>query len=71
MTCKSAVCINDDLSTRKTGVTLGTAYNESACRVDIDLGILINKFCRDYRLDNILLDVILKVLECDISAVLC
>ena len=71
MTCESAVCINDDLSSRKTGVTLRTAYNESACRIDVDLGILIHKFSRDYCLDDVLLDVFLKILESYISAVLC
>ena len=60
MTCESAVCINDDLSSRKTRVSLRSAYNKTTRRIYIDLSILINQLGRDYRCDNLILNELLK-----------
>ena len=56
MTTESAVCINDDLSSRKTGVTLRAAYNESAGGINDDPCILVYKLSRANGIDDVLLD---------------
>ena len=48
----SAVCINDDLSSRKAAVALRTADYETSGRVDEDLGVLIDKLLRKDRIND-------------------
>ena len=70
MTGVSAVSINDDLTSCQTAVALRAAYYESACRIDVDLCILVHKVSRNYRTDNHVLDVLAKLLQSNISRVL-
>ena len=70
MTCESAVSIDDYLSSRKTGVSLRSSDNETACRIYIDLGIAVNQLGRDNRRDDLLLNELLKLFARDIGTVL-
>ena len=70
MTGKSAVSIDDDLSSRKTGVSLRSSDYETACRIYIYLGITVNQFGRDDRCNDLLLNELLKFFARDVGAVL-
>ena len=53
MSAVAAVCINDDLTTCKTAITLRTADYKSAGGVYVDLSVFIDEACRNDGLNNI------------------
>ena len=71
VTAESAVCINDDLSSGKAGISLGTADDKTSRRIHKYLRVLIDKLRRDYRCDNILLYKVCKFPLRNICLVLC
>ena len=44
---------NNNLTARKTCITLWSTNNKAACGVNKDFGILVHKGGRDYRFDNL------------------
>ena len=66
----SAVCINNNFSAGKTRVACRAADNESACRVNIKYSVIIHQFGRNGRFDNIVDNILAKLLKRNICAVL-
>ena len=61
MATHSAVCINNDLASRETRVTVRTSSYKAACRIYIELCLFIQESCwfknrLDYLLDDCLFD---------------
>jgi len=56
------VRVDDDLTTSKTGVTLGTTNNEAARGLDVVGGPFVKEMSWNDRLDNLLLDLPAEVL---------
>lgn len=40
MTAESTICVDDNLTTRETGIALGTARHETPRRIDVNIGII-------------------------------
>jgi hypothetical protein len=66
----TTVSVNDDLSAGQTSVTLGTTDNESAGRLDVVDGPLVQEFSGDNLLDDLFLDLLSEVLGGDFLGVL-
>ena len=62
MTCCSAVGVNDDLTSCKSSITLRSADYETSCRIDVDLGVVINQGSVNNRIDNVLSDILVDLL---------
>ena len=71
MTSCSTVGINDDLTSCQTTVTVRSADNKTACRVDEIFGIRVNHISRDDRIKNIFLNVLMDLLLSNIRIMLC
>ena len=71
MACVSAVCVDNDLAACETGITVRSADNKAACRIDEDLGILVDHAFRNDRVNDILSDILVNLLLAHIRVVLC
>ena len=71
MACVSAVCVDNDLAACETGIAVRSADNKAACRVDEDLGILVDHAFRNDRVNDILSDILVDLLLTHIRVVLC
>jgi len=66
----SSVCVDDDLTSGKAGVTMWATTGEASTRVEMVDGVLIKVLCGDDGGDDLFLELGLEVLEGDIWAVL-
>ena len=66
----SAVCINNNLSARKTAVTLRTADNKSARGVDVVNGVFVKQRSGDCCFDNLFDDVSSDLLKSNLGSML-
>ena len=60
MTAVAAVGIDDDLAAGQAGVAHGTADNETAGGIDVDLGVLVEHIGRNDGLDDFFDDGVLQ-----------
>ena len=58
----STVCVDDDLASCETGVTLRSADYESAGRVDENLCIFVNHAFRNDRIDDIFSYILMNLM---------
>ena len=66
----SAVGVNDNLSACQSAVAHRTADNESSCRVDVNLGVVVEHFLGESGSDNLADDVLADFVEGGIRIVL-
>ena len=66
----SAIGIDDNLSACQAAVTYRSAHYKPSGRVDVDLGILIHQLLRDYRTDNLALDILTNSFQVHAAVVL-
>ena len=66
----STVSIHDNLAAGKTGVTVRSADNEAARRVDIENRLVVHHLCRKHRVKDVLANVLVKLLLRHIRVVL-
>ena len=71
MTGISAVCVNDDLTSCETTVSIWSTYYESSCWIDEELGILIDELLWKNLVEYILLNVSVDLLLADFLSMLC
>ena len=64
------VCVNDDLTTGKTSVTVRTTNDETTGRIEMVHRLLIQIFGRDDRLDDVFHELFLDLLLGDVFGVL-
>ena len=58
----STVGVYDDLTAGQTAVSVRSADNETAGRIDEELGVLIDHICRKDRIKDILFDIFVDLL---------
>ena len=58
----SAVAVHNDLSSCQSAVSLRSADNETSCRVDKELGLLVDHISRDNGVKYILFDILVNLL---------
>ena len=66
----SSVGVNDDLPSRKAGVTMGPSDHKASRRVEVEDGLVIHVLGRDYGLDHMLQQVSADLLVGDVWVVL-
>ena len=62
--------IHDNFPSGKAAIPNRAAYNKTSCRIDMDLGILVHPFFRQYRLDDVLHHRLFKLIILNIRIVL-
>ena len=66
MTAHAAVGIHDDLASGQPGIAHGTANHEPAGGIDVVLGVLVEQFSGNHRLDDVLQNIGAQLLVADI-----
>ena len=62
MTSHSTVSIYDDFSSCETSITVRSADHETSCRVDEELGLVIDQLLWKDRVEYVLLDILVNLL---------
>ena len=67
----SAVAVYDNLTSGQSCITVRSADDKAAGRVDEELGVLVYHFCRKDRIKHVLFNVCMDLLLCHIRIMLC
>lgn len=67
---ETAVCVNDNLSSRNTAVARWSADDESSRRVDVNLGIVVDILARNCNVDNFVDDFLFEFFHTHVFGVL-
>jgi hypothetical protein len=70
LTPVATVCVDDNLSARKTRISLRSADDEAAGRLDVEDGLVVEQVRRDDGLDHLLHKLLLQVRRRDLLGVL-
>ena len=71
VTSHSTVCINDDLTSCQTCITVRSTDYETSCRIDEEFCLIIDQLCRKDRIEYIFFDILMDLLLSYIIIMLC
>ena len=71
MTCIATICIYNNLTACKTGITMWSTDYKAACRINKEFCVFVNHLCRKHRIKYILFNICMNLLLCHIRIMLC